>query len=391
MRIENAAKNARQTNYLTMKKVFTLLVLTLLGNIVFSQNSAKELTQLSYNHLNQQSVPASSVVATAKTESSGVDPAEFLSGNIAIKILRDSYHPDAKEYTNKESEETLIIGNITCQIHSFRLQQLINNPKSRLDCSPDMHCGVVTGGSDLKARDPYDYSKILFNNRYPVYVRKIRNEIALKDIKGQSKFVTTYMSNLEDTTLLEGLSIEIKPYVAGEGQLPTLTPHYVIWLTGGKYIEHLSKHSIGSGSAMRWDENIPGLVPVQGELNVGIPYVISEPSGSPEIYQTYEPLLISNYKEFEKFLLDPIGTFTIEASGERVIKDDNFSSKESISVTINLSPYIELAPLEPLGLPDIGPLDPVGIAPLEPVNASPEPKAKPEEEFELAPLEPIKK
>jgi len=296
-----------------------------------------------------------------------------------------------KEYTSKESEETLIIGNITCQIFSFRLQQLIDYPKTRLDCSPDMHCGVVSGGSDLKARDPYDYSKILFNNRYPVYVRKIINEIDLKDIKGQSKLVTTYMSNLEDTTLLEGLTIEIKPYVAGEGQLPPLSPHYVIWLTGGKYLEHLSKHSIGSGSAMRWDDNIPGLVPVQGELNVGIPYVISEPSGSTDIYQTYEPLLISNYKEFEKFLLNPAGTFTIEASGNRLIKDDNFMSKESISLTINLSPYIELAPLEPLGLPEIAPLDPVGIAPLDPLNGSPEPTVKPEGEFELAPLEPIQK
>jgi hypothetical protein len=374
-----------------MKKLYSLILLTFLSILVFGQYSAKEQLSLADNHRKIQPAPESSNPIQAKAQNSGVDPTEFLSGNIAVKILRDSYHPDAKEYTSKESEETLIIGNITCQIFSFRLQQLIDNPKLRMDCSPDMHCGVVSGGSDLKARDPYDYSKILFNNRYPVYVRKIINEIDLKDIKGQSKLVTTYMSNLEDTTLLEGLTIEIKPYVAGEGQLPPLSPHYVIWLTGGKYLEHLSKHSIGSGSAMRWDDNIPGLVPVQGELNVGIPYVISEPYGSTDIYQTYDPLLISNYKEFEKFLLNPAGTFTIEASGNRLIKDDNFTSKESISLTINLSPYIELAPLEPLGLPEIAPLDPVGIAPLDPLNGSPEPTVKPEGEFELAPLEPIQK
>lgn len=348
-------------------------------------------SQLSEEGMLASAANQSSSKLVVKIQNSAVNTAEFMSGNIAVKIFRDSYHPDIKNYTCKESEETLIIGNITCQIFPFRLHQLIDYPKSRLDCSPDMHCGVVSGGSDLKARDPYDYSKILFNNRYPVYVRKIRNEIALKDIKGQSKFVTTYMSNLEDTTLIEGLTIEIKPYVAGEGQLPTLTPHYVIWLMGGKYLEHLSKHSIGSGSAMRWDENFSKLVPVQGELNVGIPYVISEPHGSTDIYQTYDPLLISNCKEFEKFLLNPAGTFTIEASGNRFIKDDNFMSKESISLTINLSPYIELAPLEPLGLPEIGPLDPVGIAPLDPLNVSPEPAPKPEGEFEMAPLEPIKK
>ena len=382
-----------------MKKLNILILFTFLGILVFGQNSPKEQLSLADNIRKIQPVPESSNPIQSKTQNSAVDPAEFLSGNIAVKILRDSYHPDIKEYTSKESEETLIIGNITCQVFPFRLQQLIDYPKSRLDCSPDMHCGVVSGGSDLKVKDPYDYSKILFHNRYPVYVRKIRNEIALKDIKGQSKFVTTYMSNLEDTTLLEGLTLEIKPYVAGEGQLPTLSPHYVVWLMGGKYLEHLSKHSIGSGSAMRWDENFSKLVPVQGELNVGIPYIISEPAGSTDIYQTYEPLLISNYKEFEKFLLNPAGTFTIEASGTRLIKNDNFMSKENISLTINLSPYIELAPLEPLGLPEIGPLDPVGIAPLdpegiaplEPLNGSPEPTAKPEGEFELAPLEPIKK
>jgi hypothetical protein len=366
-----------------MKKLSTFILSLLISMLAYSQLSEEGMLASATNQ--------SSIKPVFKTQNSAFDPAEFLTGNIAVKILRDSYHPDMKEYTSKESEETLIIGNITCQIFAFRLQQLIDYPKSRMDCSPDMHCGVVSGGSDLKVKDPYDYSKILIHNRYPVYVRKIINEIDLKDIKGQSKFVTTYMSNLEDTTLLEGLTIEIKPYVAGEGQLPPLSPHYVIWLTGGKYLEHLSKHSIGSGSAMRWDDNIPGLVPVQGELNVGIPYVISEPYGSADIYQTYDPLLISNYKEFEKFLLNPAGTFTIEASGNRLIKDDNFTSKESISLTINLSPYIELAPLEPSGLPEIAPLDPVGIAPLEPLNGSPNPTVKPEGEFELAPLEPIQK
>jgi len=374
-----------------MKKLSAFILSVFINFLANSQSIDLGMLASTENQSSSQPV--------AKTQSSDLDPAEFLTGNIAVKILRDSYDPDIKQYTSKQSEEILIIGNITCQIFPFRLQQLIDYPKSRLDCSPDMHCGVVFGGSDLKVKDPYDYSKILFHNRYPVYVRKIRNETGIKDVKGESKFVTTYMSNLEDTTLLEGLTLEIKPYVAGEGQLPTLSPHYVIWLVGGKYLEHLSKHSIGSGSAMRWDDNIPGLVPVQGELNVGIPYIISEPYGSTDIYQTYEPLLISNYKEFEKFLLNPTGTFTIEASGNRLIKNDNFTSKESISLTINLSAYIELAPLEPLGLPEIGPLDPVGIAPLDPVgiapldplNGSPEPTAKPEGEFELAPLEPIKK
>jgi hypothetical protein len=44
--------------------------------------------------------------------------------------------------------------------------------------------------------------------------------------------------------------------------------------------------------------------------------------------------------------------------------------------------------LDPVG---IAPLDPVGIAPLDPLNGASEPTAKPEGEFELAPLEPIKK
>jgi len=55
---------------------------------------------------------------------------------------------------------------------------------------------------------------------------------------------------------------------------------------GGKYLEHLFKHSYGSGSAMQWDYNYSKLAPVQGKLNVGIPYTISEPYGNMDIYKT---------------------------------------------------------------------------------------------------------
>jgi hypothetical protein len=56
---------------------------------------------------------------------------------------------------------------------------------------------------------------------------------------------------------------------------------------------------------------------------------------------------------------------------------------------------LELAPLDPIGIAPldpvgIAPLDPVGIAPLDPVNGSTEPATNPGEQFELAPLEPIK-
>jgi len=57
--------------------------------------------------------------------------------------------------------------------------------------------------------------------------------MGIRGVDGKEKYVNTYNSAADDTNSVEGLNLEIKAYVAGEGQLAPLSPYYVIWLTGG--------------------------------------------------------------------------------------------------------------------------------------------------------------
>ncbi len=108
-----------------MKKLSILILYSFISLMAYSQNSGEGSLASAENRSTCQPVMESSNPFQAKSKNSGVDPVEFLSGNIAVKNLRDTYHPDIKEYTSKESEEILIIGNITCQILSFRLHHYI--------------------------------------------------------------------------------------------------------------------------------------------------------------------------------------------------------------------------------------------------------------------------
>jgi hypothetical protein len=271
-----------------------------------------------------------------------VRPVEFLDGQIKIEISNSDYAPSQSEQS--KTSNTIISGKITCRIMRDRIQKYIDEPETRRECSPRMHCPVVSGGSDFQARDPLDYSKFLINKRFPLNVNTIKNETGIRGVDGKEKLVATFTSNAAGTDSVEGLTLEIKAYVAGEGQLAPLIPQYVIWLNGGKYLDKMSSHPTGQGSMLQWDIYKEKLVPVQDPVTIGIPYSISEPEADMEIYKTYDPLLITNYKEFEKYMLNPVGTFIIEATGKHLIMDDSSTSECTVNVILELTPHIEQAP-----------------------------------------------
>jgi len=264
---------------------------------------------------------------------------EYLDGYINVNIETSKYSPDKKEQTQSEITSTSISGKITLRIVRDRILNYIEKPVSRNECDPSQHCPVVAGGSDFQARDPYNYLKILFENRYPLTVSKKKDDMGYRGVDGKEKYVNTYHLEAADTNNVEGLHLEIKSYVAGQGQVAPLLPYYVIWLTGGKYPEKMLAHAFGKGTVMQWDLNMEKLVTVDDPVSVGIPFVIAEPEANMDIYKTYDPLLIKNAPEFEKYLLNPVGAFNIVATGERSQGNENYASEEKVSVTISLSPH----------------------------------------------------
>jgi hypothetical protein len=264
---------------------------------------------------------------------------EFLDGLISITIESSKYMPDQKNQRENEITSTSISGKISVRIIRDRILNYIGNPNFRRDCDPLEHCPVVEGGSDFQARDPNDYSKIIFANRYPLIVSKKESKMGFRGIDGKEKYVTTFNSTASDTNAVEGLHLEIKTYVAGEGQLAPLSPNYLIWLTGGKYLDKLRIHPMGKGGASQWDINKEKLVPIPDPVSVGIPYSIAQPEADMSLYKIYDPLLIENYREFEEYLLNPIGTFSISAAGIRSENSENYNLNTSVSVTISFSPH----------------------------------------------------
>ncbi|MBV5313075.1 MAG: Ig-like domain-containing protein [Prolixibacteraceae bacterium] len=266
-------------------------------------------------------------------------PVEFLDGYITVGIENSKFSPNKKNQIQSELVSRSISGKITLRIIRDRIQRYIDKPDFRRECDPTTHCPILSGGSDFQARDPLDYSIVLIKNRYPLIVRTIINEMGIRGVDGKEKYVNTYNSAADDTNSVEGLNLEIKAYVAGEGQLAPLSPYYVIWLTGGKYLDKLRIQPFGRGGAMQWDIYKEKLVPISDPVGVGIPYVIAEPEADMTLYKTYEPLLIKNSVDFERYLMNPAGSFKIYASGNQTQENESFTSESQVTVTISLSPH----------------------------------------------------
>ena len=318
----------------------------------------------------------------------------YLSVYISVSVIDTTYYPSAENPERIEISKTIVAGQLTGQIMSFRLNQYLNNPKSRRDCTADTHCALFAASSELKNLD----ATMPKAEHYPIYVTQINETQEYKEVKNYRKWVVSATSNISGLSSVEGLFLEVKTYNAPEGMLQPLTPNYVIGLWGvGAGNGGFNQKAYGEGTKMIWDSYKETLVPVDGPFGIVIPKTIADPGHNVKENEIYDQILLDDYKKFDQYLLKPLGNFRIGKTAKRYTFDENYREwKQNVVVKIDISPSFdepELAPLDPIGMAplepyvpeafELAPLDPVGIAPLDPVT--------PEGTFELEPLEPVKK
>jgi hypothetical protein len=281
---------------------------------------------------------------------------------------------------NKDPEYQLNItqvsGFMSVEIMKFRLDRYVNNPKTRKECDPSEHCAVLMGYSTIQKYENGGFSKPSFEKKYPVMVLKQYKSMGYKQNKqGNEIFTCTYISSSSGSNELDRVVLEVKSFMAPYGMLQPLVPSYVIWIapTGGFY------HSTGNEKAYKWDDYESKLKPYDAPGNIDFPNITFMPDHDLSESENCTPLLITDYKPFDAFMLKgSTNKYTIESKGSYYSKDESYGGEYFKKIEIKLilnQPYIELAPLDPVVLDENGMPE---LAPLEPYNP------------ELAPLEPIK-
>lgn len=321
---------------------------------------------------------------------------DFTEAYYTITVNDSTTHPYAdKKDPEYEVSRTHISGFMTVEVMKHRLNRYIKNPETRRECGPSEHCAVLGGSSHIAKYENADFSKPSFEKKYPVVVLKQRKVMGyVSDKKGNEIFTCTYISSSSGNNDLDRLVIEVKSFMAPFGMLQPLNPSYVIWIapTGGLY------HVEGKGNAYAWDNYECRLKPYNTPSLIDFSSVKFVPDQDLSELQRCEPLLITNYKLFDKFMLKSSNKkYTIESSGSYYSKDENYGGEFFRNIKIKIifnQPYFELAPLDPVIVENDGEFE---LAPLEPYNpelGSLEPVTIDNDEdegLELAPLEPIKK
>jgi hypothetical protein len=329
---------------------------------------------------------------------------DFIEAYYSITV----YDSTTRPYADKKDPEyeigiTKISGFMTVEVMKHRLNRYIKNPETRRECGPSEHCAVLGGSSHIAKYENADFSKPSFEKKYPVVVLKQRKAMGYRsDKKGNEIFTCTYISSISGNNDLDRLVIEVKSFMAPFGMLQPLNPSYVLWIapTGGLY------HVEGKGNAYGWDDYEGRLKPLNTQSFIDFSAVTFVPDQDLSESQRCTPLLITDYKLFDEFMLKGSDKkYTIESKGNYYSKDESYGGEFFRNIEIKIifnQPYFELAPLDPVIInnagefelaplepynPELGPLEPVIIdndedlelAPLEPYTP------------ELAPLEPIKK
>jgi hypothetical protein len=267
---------------------------------------------------------------------------ELLNATISIQYSYNLYSPSVKEAFHAEKQDVTIKGDLLCNVMRFRLKGLVANNNRLANCSYSTHCPVVSGSSKLKVYDDEGRVKEEVNNS--LEVSKTVNTLDEKS----GKLQTTYTYSAAGTNEMDAINLEIKPYDAPEGQVQPLKPNYVIWLTGGIGFDFSAprRKPMGNGTGKFWDENANSLVPAEGPFEIVVPSDINMADHAIEANEVYEQLLITNYAEFENYLLNPMGNFTIKASGKRYKYSEGTSEYDGmVTVEIVFSPHAILNPI----------------------------------------------
>lgn len=272
---------------------------------------------------------------------------------------------------------TQVSGFMSVEIMKNRVERYVNNPKTRKECDPLDHCPVLEGYSHIEKYENADFSKPSFEKKYPVMVAKQNKSMGYKyDKNGNEIFTCTFISSCSGSNNLDRLVVEVKTFMAPFGMLQPLNSSYVIWIapTGGLYDVE------GKGKAYAWDDYESKLKPYDTPNSIDFSNITFIPDHNLSKSENCTPLLITDYKSFDAFMLKGSDKkYTIDSKGSYYSKNESDGSEYFRKIEIKLilnQPYVELAPLEPVILDENGLPE---LAPLEPFN------------LELAPLEPIKK
>jgi hypothetical protein len=278
-----------------------------------------------------------------------INPHIYVEGSLAITLTDTVYSPQKKNHKDMTTGTIGFHSQITGQIIRSRVKRYIDDPATRLECDASTHCDVLGGSSYFIIYDKNKPGVRLAEMIYTIDVVQEGSGMGYRTVKGDEKYVQTSYGSSYGTNDVEGIQFEIKSYVAPKGQTQPAEPCYVIGLSGGKLMTKIFAHANGNGQGESWDYNIEGLAPSKGPFSIGIPYVIADPGHETEGSEIYDQLLIENYKEFDRFMLNPDGkTFTIKASGKRYRLDIG-SQEVQRSIEVSLTFYapeggIDLAP-----------------------------------------------
>ena len=317
------------------------------------------------------------VVESQKAQNIKSSDVEFLSGRIVIEMKEITYHNPVKNGRRRcEQKETAISTNFYGRISKSRVKMYMAKPGERMKCDAGTHCPVFDGSSKYVLERDMNTIKITKSKEYPLMVISKYMEQDFRWLKNKEQYVVTASTAVSGINTLEGLNIEIKPYMPAANRegatLSPLKPSYVLWITGGRDWK-LAGEPETYGKNLRWDDSKEKLIPQPGALSLAIPYEINSPERPDEDGENkYQQLILNDAKGFDSFLLNPVISYGILANGERYYKDDYSETKVTVSVTISLGQDIELKPLDPIQEPELAPLEPITdeipLAPLEPIK-----------------------
>lgn len=263
----------------------------------------------------------------------------LLDAHVIVHYTRNTYTPSKNNATHSEQNIVTVTGDLLCDVMTLRLKSFVNHQNRLANCDASTHCPVVKGSSKYKVYDEHGNINEEVNNSLDV-----QNSVTVKDdlSEGLTTSITYQASGLND---MDALNLEIKPYNAPFGQVQSLSPQYVVWITGGLGFDFTNpqRKPMGNGEGQRWDYEKQKLVPMPGPFEIIIPSNINEADYVTEPGETYEQLIMSNYKEFENYLLHPDGDFSINLSGLRYyFSEGSEESDGTVSVVITLRPHFKL-------------------------------------------------
>ncbi len=156
---------------------------------------------------------------------------------------------------------------------------------------------VFTAHSNFRLRDENDYSKIAWENKYPVTVNIEKVEMDYVGTAENLKYTKTVDFKAGGTIDAEAISLTIQPFNPTLSE-PPATPHYVVMLAISRYMDKMSITPEGKGQSLKWDDSRQELVPDNTPLNISVMGTLTEkdpPAGWKAV--------ITDAKEFNDYFL----------------------------------------------------------------------------------------